>query len=174
MESFSLNEASQTDENDILRMLWEIGPGENGFQNSAYNLTEKNFSKWIQSCIDMSEGINLNPKYVPQTIYWLRRDGYPIGMSKLRSRLNEKLLKSGGHIGFCIRPTERGKGYAKIILRKTVNIARKKNINKVLLTCAVDNLPSMKTIEGCNAYLEKIENDERHYWLNTSMDKYIV
>jgi predicted acetyltransferase len=40
----------------------------------------------------MSEGINLEPQYVPQTTYWLYIDGKPVGYGKLRHYLNESLL----------------------------------------------------------------------------------
>ncbi|WP_408582003.1 GNAT family N-acetyltransferase [Enterococcus avium] len=35
----------------------------------------------------------------------------------IRHELNEFLREFGGHIGFGVRPTERGKGYATEILR---------------------------------------------------------
>jgi predicted acetyltransferase len=165
MEDFILSAVSIDDGLDILQMLKEIGPGENGFQNNAYDLSQEDFPNWLQSRIDMSMGINLDPKYVPQTTFWLRRNGYPIGMSKLRIKLNEALFKTGGNIGFCIRPTERGKGYASIILKKTLDIAKHMGLNKSLLTCDVDNSPSWKTIEKANGKLEKIENGERYYWI---------
>lgn len=40
MEELKLTEAVITDGLDILQMLREIGPGENGFQNNAFNLSE--------------------------------------------------------------------------------------------------------------------------------------
>ena len=99
------------------------------------------------------------------TTFWLRRDGYPIGISKLRHRLNEALLKRGGHIGFCIRPSERGKGYAKVVLEMTLQRARQMGIDRVLLTCDRDNEPSWRTIQGCGGRLEKMESGARFYWI---------
>ena len=148
-----------------MQMLKEIGPGENGFQNNAFNLSEMEYSQWLQSQMDMAKGINLNPEYVPMTTYWLRRNGYPVGISKLRHSLNEALLKIGGHIGFCIRPTERGKGYANEILTRTLTMALQMGIKKVLLTCGIENIASWKTIENCGGVLKKMENGERYYWI---------
>jgi predicted acetyltransferase len=169
VEDLTLTEASISDGLDILKMLWEIGPGENGFQNNAHDVSERDFPKWLQSRIDMAKGIGLDPKHVPMTTYWLRRIGYPIGISKLRCRLNEALLKRGGHIGFCIRPTERGKGYGNEILRRTVQMADRMGIDRALLTCDLDNSPSWKAIEKCGGKLEKIENGERFYWIDTRL-----
>ena len=60
MENFVLTEASLADGADVLQMLHEIGPGENGFQNKAHALTEQQFKAWLQFRIDMSKGLNLD------------------------------------------------------------------------------------------------------------------
>ncbi|HEY8349950.1 MAG TPA: hypothetical protein VIM13_09005, partial [Clostridia bacterium] len=43
MPEIELRECSPQDGYDILEMLHEIGPGENGFQNSAYNTKPEDF-----------------------------------------------------------------------------------------------------------------------------------
>lgn len=55
---------------------------------------------------------------VPARTYFLIRsnDNKIVGMINIRLALNEHLKKFGGNIGYCIRPTERGKGYNKINL----------------------------------------------------------
>lgn len=166
MEELKLIEVAYSDGLDVLEMLREIGPGENGFQNNGFNLSEKEYGQWLKLQIDMAKGINLEQKYVPMTTYWLRRNGYPIGISKLRHYLNEDLLKIGVNIGFCIRPTERGKGDAREILIRTLEKARQMGINKVLLPCGLENVASWKTIENCGGVLEKIDNEERYYWID--------
>lgn len=59
-----------------------------------------------------------NEEKVPARTYFLVRenDKRIVGMINIRLALNEKLKKSGGHIGYSIRPTERRKGYNKINL----------------------------------------------------------
>jgi predicted acetyltransferase len=163
---FTLSPASLTDGPDILQMLREIGPGENGFGNRAWDMPEADYPAWLQSMIDMANGVNLAPHLVPQVTFWLRRDGYPVGMSRLRTRLNDALLKAGGHIGYCVRPSERGKGCAILLLEKTLERARAIGIPRALLTCNVNNDPSWRTIQHCGGVLEKIENDERYYWID--------
>jgi len=167
MENYSIHELSLNDGTDIYQMLKEIGPGENGFQNRAYDKTEAEFKNWLQSQINMSKGIDLDPKLVPMTTYWLRHKGYPVGTSKLRCRLSEALLINGGHIGFCIRPSERGKGYSSILLKETLKKAFLIGIESALLTCDIGNDPSWKTIEKCGGIIEKIENGRRYYWIKT-------
>jgi predicted acetyltransferase len=165
--AYMLSPASLSDGADILQMLREIGPGENGFSNGGWDTPEADFPNWLRSVVDMAEGVDLASHLVPQITYWLRRGGYPVGMSKLRTYLNDALLISGGHLGFCVRPTERGKGAADILLSMTLQKAREIGIDRALLTCDFGNEPSWRTIEHCGGVLEKIENDHRYYWVST-------
>ena len=165
MDEFQLNEAAVSDNEDILEMLHEIGPGAYGFSNDAHSLTLIEFKRWIEKQISYSHGIGLEDKLVPQTTFWLRRNGYPVGLSRIRHRLNEVLLVRGGNIGFCIRPKERGKNLAPVLLNKTLVHAKRMGIGKVLLTCDMNNMGSWKTIEKCGGILENTEDGWRRYWI---------
>ncbi|MGL5594668.1 MAG: GNAT family N-acetyltransferase [Cetobacterium sp.] len=65
-----------------------------------------------------SKGINLSNGIVPSDIYFLVKDksNFLIGAIDIRHYLNDKLLKSGGNVGYGVRPSERNKGYATQIL----------------------------------------------------------
>lgn len=160
-----LRECSAYDGADILEMLREIGPGENGFQNNAHCIRDEEFRHVIYSWIDKSRGIGLEPGHVPQTVYWLFADGRPVGIAKLRRYLTENLRITGGHIGYCIRPSERGKGYGNIILSETLKKAAEINIPRALLTCDENNAPSRHVIENNGGMLERIENGRCYYWI---------
>ncbi len=99
-----LRAASISDGQEIYEMIEEIGPGENGFVNNGFNMAYSEFPDFIKDRMALSRGDNLPPQYVPQTNYWLLIDSYPVGIGKLRHFLNDDLRKSGGHIGYSIRP----------------------------------------------------------------------
>lgn len=161
-----LRELSLNDGIDVFEMIKEIGPGENGFMNGGYNMDYSDFSKYLEKKVNISKGINLNPNHVPQTIYWLYIDSKPVGMGKLHDYLNDDLRKSGGHIGYTIRPSERGKGYGKVILREMLKMAKGKGILEVLLTCREDNIPTKKVIESNGGQLEDTtDNGKCRYWI---------
>ena len=85
---------------------------------------------------------------VPQTTYWLLRDGSSlIGACRLRQRLTPALEHEGGHIDYDIRPSERGKGYATRLLALALDRAREMGLAQVILTCDGDNAASKTVIE---------------------------
>jgi predicted acetyltransferase len=164
--TIELRELCIQDGSDIFDMLKEIGPGENGFINGAYGLSREEFKGFLEQNLQHSNGINLPQGYVPQTIYWLYVDSKPVGIGKLRHYLNDSLREHGGHIGYCIRPSERGKGYGTLILEELLKKAKDKGIGEALITCNADNIPSRRVIEGNHGKLESTNNGECRYWIS--------
>jgi len=86
--------------------------------------------------------------YVPWTTFWLQReDGTLLGGVRLRHRLNRKLREDGGHIGYDIRPSRRGKGYATKMLAMALDEARTRGLTWVLITVAGSNRASIRVVE---------------------------
>jgi predicted acetyltransferase len=160
-----LRELSLDDGNEVLDMIREIGPGENGFWNVGHDMKGDEFGGYLLKYHNMSKGIDLEPQWVPATKYWLYIDGNPAGIGNLRHCLNENLLKHGGHIGYCIRPSARGKGYGNIILRELLKKAAEKGISSALLTCNDTNAASRRVIESNGGTLERVEEGSRFYWI---------
>src|SRR5689334_20701438 len=111
MKKVRLEELRPSESMDIYEMAIEIGQGENGFVNGLYCDSLETFQERIAANYDGSRGIGLTAGRVPQTLYWLYVNDRPVGYGKLRHCLNEHLKQHGGHIGYVIRPSERGKGY---------------------------------------------------------------
>ncbi|MED4162879.1 GNAT family N-acetyltransferase, partial [Halalkalibacterium halodurans] len=75
-----------------------------------------------------------------------------------------------GHIGYGIRPSERGKGYATLMLKLGLEKAAALGLEKVLITCDKENLPSARTIQRNVGVLDSEVVDERgiaiqRYWI---------
>lgn len=109
---------------------------------------------------------------VPETFYWLVDDSVYLGRLSLRHTLNNRLLQFGGHIGYEIRPTQRRKGYGKLILQLGLAKARLIGITRALVTCDDDNIGSAKIIEANGGVLENtvLLNHRavatRRYWID--------
>ena len=91
-----------------------------------------------------------NEEKVPARTYFLVResDGKIVGMINIRLALNERLSHYGGHIGYSIRPTERGKGYNKINLYLGLKVCDQHGIKSVFMDADLDNPASWKTMEA--------------------------
>lgn len=109
--------------------------------------------------------------WVPDTtLFCLDRDrNIFVGAVNIRHYLNDKLLKTGGHIGDGVRPGERKKGYGTAIIGLALEECKKLGINKVLICCDKTNIGSAKTIINNGGVLEnEVEEDgriEQRYWI---------
>lgn len=94
--------------------------------------------------------------YVPEEVYLAVRksDGRVVGIIDYRSPLTDFLFKFGGHIGYCVRPDERRKGYAKEMLGLILVRCRETGEGRVLVCCDSDNEASRKTIVRNGGVLE--------------------
>jgi len=107
-----------------------------------------------------------------RTYFFVREsDNRIFGMINIRTALNERLRKFGGHIGYSVRPSERRKGYAKQMLRECLEYCKEINLEKVLLTCIDSNEGSRKTILRNNGVYEStvFEPEDKvnleRYWI---------
>lgn len=163
---FLLKALQKKETEEVYQMFQEIPEEENGLNNKAYGLTRDEFNLFCQERIRMSLGIGLPEGHVPDTFFILYNDSLPVGFSKLRHYLNEFLLKRGGHIGYAIRPTCRGKGFGKKLLSETLKQAKLMKQDKVLLTISETNISSRKVCEYNGGKLEKIDSGECYYWID--------
>ena len=96
-----------------------------------------------------------------------------VGRVSIRHVLSEFLLKLGGHIGYGVLPAFRGQGYAREILRLSLPLARELGIERALLTCDENNIPSARVIEANGGVLEDIVEHgpglprRKRYWVVT-------
>ena len=112
-----------------------------------YKAALGDFSAYLRRLSDALRGIGLPPGTVPYSAFWLVAGRRLLGRSSLRHHLTPALEYEGGHVGYDIRPSERGKGYGTLILKLTLVEARRLGLSRVLLTCDTDNPGSAKVIE---------------------------
>ena len=115
---------------------------------------------------------NVAEGHVPSNVYLALRenDHKIVGIIDLRHHINHPVLGVwGGHIGYTVRPCERGKGYAAEMLRLNLENARKLGLEKVMITCSPDNPASEKTILTNGGVYEKtveVDGDQiKRYWI---------
>ena len=107
------------------------------------------YEGWLQKLDADYKRVPDENKVPARTFFLIREeDDRIVGMINIRLALNERLSKYGGHIGYSIRPTERGKGYNKINLYLGLKVCDRYGIEKVFMDADLDNPASWKTMEA--------------------------
>ena len=156
-----------SDKAAVIEMMKEFEMSQSAHDGGFWDVDNFDYEDWLEGNRLSEMGINVPTNFVPAVQFVsFADDGRALGFLHLRLRLNENLLKQGGHIGYSIRPTERRKGYAKEQLRLGLLEAKKKNITKALVTCHDDNEGSRKVILANGGQLEDILDAVECYWIS--------
>ena len=178
MEQIELVEVQTKYADEIWRFRQEIldcdAEDEDQFAGCLSLDESKSAEEWIRICElrKSEETCEQTGVAVPSHVYVAVRksDDKVVGVIDLRHHINHPILGTwGGHCGYSVRPSERGKGYAKEMLRLNLQNAKAMGIEKLLVTCNVNNIASEKTILANGGVFEKtIEVDGetmKRYWV---------
>ena len=111
-------------------------------------------------------------EWIKTQFMYVNEDGKVVGMLQIRHYFNEELKKYGGHVGYCILPSERRKGYAKAMLKAALPECRKIGLDRVMISCYPENEASRKTILAnggiydSTVYWEEREVYLERYWID--------
>lgn len=116
----------------------------------------ENVLEWLQFCEDMSDKI---------TWYMAIRenDDKIVGFVVFRHKLeyDDDDIEFASNFGYSVRPSERGKGYAKEQLRIGLQKAKALGLDKVRIVCRDINIGSTKTIlANGGVYVDTIHGEE--------------
>ncbi|MBR5961480.1 MAG: GNAT family N-acetyltransferase [Clostridia bacterium] len=113
-----------------------------------------------------------NEENYTQFLYVRTADSKIVGMIGVRHQPDEPLETWGGHIGYCICPSERKKGYATQMLHDVLPYCKSLGLDRVLLTAGDENVGSVRTILANGGVLESYVITPRHdvpvgrYWID--------
>jgi predicted acetyltransferase len=130
------------------------------------------FQGMLQFLFANEKGEHLPKGWVPDSTFWLiTEDKQVVGAANIRHALTEKLMNSGGHIGYGIRPSERRKGYAAKLLALALEEAQQLGIRKALIVCDESNIASERTIIRNGGvpdipYVEENGNVIKRFWIS--------
>lgn len=128
------------------------------------------FAAWVERLRGEADGAGEGR--VPATYWWIVDGDRYLGAITLRHELTDFLLRAGGHIGYGIRPSARGRGLATWALGAVLDEARRRGLHRVLVTCAEYNIASARTIERNGGVLEDVRDTElgrvRRYWISAA------
>lgn len=135
-----------------------------------YSEALSDFNGYILKLNNTAKGIGLPDGWGPSYTYWLTNIKDEIlGVVRIRTSLNNEFVRRiAGHIGYDISPLFRRKGYGNLLLKLALEKTVMINLDKVLITCDDDNIPSKKVIENNGGKFESriLKNTELlRYWI---------
>jgi predicted acetyltransferase len=103
---------------------------------------------------------------VPYSTFWYVSGPYYIGSLVIRHELTPELLEAGGHIGYHVVAPWLRQGHATRMLAEGLGEARKLGLDRVLLTCAVDNEASRRVIVANGGVADGQARGEHRFWID--------
>jgi len=133
----------------------------------------ENPADWIEENARCEKRETVPAGWVPATqyVYLRESDQKIVGMIQIRHELNDYLARCGGHIGYSVHPDERRKGYASQMLCEALPHCRALGLERVLVTCNVNNEGSRRTIIKNGGVYENTvcepgeDNGTERYWI---------
>ncbi len=137
----------------------------------VFQQPDETWSSYVARVERQRHGRDLAPGRVPSTFLVADVGGVVVGRVSIRHELNDQLAAVGGHIGYAVRPGYRRRGYARSILRQSLDAARALGLSRVLITCDDDNVASASLIESFGGTLENVISLDgvppiRRYWID--------
>jgi len=117
-------------------------------------------------------GVDVPEGWVPATFLVAEVAGQVVGRVSVRHQLNPYLAEVAGHLGIGVLPGFRRRGYATAILRQSLAVAASTGLARLLVTCDVADVGSIKVIESCGGVLEDVSAAHRkehkcRFWVET-------
>lgn len=146
-----LKEPTMDEKEELIKMVNEFADANDEYQFEGLGNFKKIYDSSYEEFYDgleVNKHINqINPEWANQTSYVLiDENGHIYGAANIRHELKGKLREIGGHVGYGIRPSERGKGYATLQLKLLLEKMDKMGIDNALITCRENNIGSIKTM----------------------------
>ena len=118
------------------------------------------FEALLQRLASHARGIDIPEGYSAHSTFWMVDGDQILGVSNLRHVLTERLRQHGGHIGLGVRPSQRGRGLGRRLLKLTVEQAQRRGIREVHVHCHKANAASAAMIRSTGGVLVSEDPDE--------------
>ena len=139
------------------------------------SIEREEFAAYLQRLHDHAAGKGLPEGYIASKEFWIiDADGYA-GKIILGLSYYPAPERVGHHVGYAVRPSKRGLGYATRALHDLLSEARKLGITKLMPSCGIANVASRRVIERNGGVLlpplphESIEDRELRFLIDLDL-----
>lgn len=141
----------------FIQEFYDCSSAINGTGGLDGYLKNNTYADWLTKVQKDMDIANIKPGRVPALTYFYVRetDDQIVGMINIRLALNDFLRKEGGHIGYCVRPSERLKGYGTQMLKGALDFCRTIRMSHFIITCDEANAASAGVIQNCGGVLDE-------------------
>lgn len=143
-------------------MYQDIPAKESGSTNECYGIPYEGFKNYIKK--------EINRKYnevtyddTPTISYIMYDDNKPVGLTCLRTKIDDNWLKWSGNFYYRIRVSEREKGYGTKILQLALEEFKKMGFKEVYGQSSKGNVASAQVIENNGGILLNEKDGTRYY-----------
>jgi predicted acetyltransferase len=112
----------------------------------GFELDELSDEGWLAQLDREARGIDLPAHLVRASFLVGLVAGQVVGRVSVRHELNEMLAWYGGHIGYGVIPSARGRGHATALAQAGLALLAEEGTDTALLTCEATNAASIATI----------------------------
>ncbi len=141
--------------------------------SASLNLTNMKYEDWVSKINKNSN--EASDEWGKYYLYLVFDNDKLIGLLNIRFDLSSELRDLYGHIGYGVRPSERGKGYATRMLKYALDICKKKQLKEVIVGCYEDNYGSNRVIQkngGVLMYENTKDVNLSDFWTINLTNKY--
>ena len=132
---------------EYLAMADESIATDGGYPYNNIELARADFAAFVRELEEEAHGVALPAGVAPQQTYLLLEDGRTVvGEIRFRPRIEPPYERHNGHVGYNIRPSMRGRGYATRQLALLIAEARRLGLPGLLLPVVGENPASVRVI----------------------------
>jgi predicted acetyltransferase len=102
---------------------------------------------------------------VPSTVFWYVSGPDYLGSLVVRHELTDELLEAGGHVGYHVVTPWQRQGHGTAMLAAGLDECRRLGLDRVLVTCAIENEPSRRIIVANGGVYEDSRRGEDRFWI---------
>jgi len=157
MSSLVLRELKQQDEKAFFKAIEQTQATDPNFAH--YYTKGMSFEQYLRVLASVKLGFEIPKDHVPASVLYAFVGDWIVGRLTMRYNLNDPMGHVAGHIGYIVVPEFRKRGYSLEMLKQGLEVAKRADMPKILLTCDANDEASKKTIERAGGQFENTYQD---------------